>query len=366
MAHTGVVRRLTSRKERPQNSRPNAPAGIVLNPVADTRPGRVDVQWFDAGHPVDVTPGADLTATLRYLDGHPDRLGVITVHQPNRSQIRHIVEVMDLQPLLAEDLVEGHQRPKLERHGEALFLVLHPPFYIDATEDVAFVEAEVIKQRNCVIVLTQRIPDELSSLSWNPRIPSTPELLSRGAESVLYTILDGVVDQTFPVIRGVQYDIEQIERQVFSGDSAAPERIYRLSRETIDLQHAINPLITMVAALRAGFSKHQVSPELQAYLGDVADHLARIAGQITEIREVLTQILTVNATLVDQRRSEDVKAISSWAAILVVPTLIGSIYGMNFDVMPELHWRWGYPLSLALMLGSGIVLWIVFRRKDWL
>ena len=273
---------------------------------------------------------------------------------------------MRLDPLLAEDLVEGHQRPKLERHGDALFLVLHPPFYIDSMEDVAFVEAEVIKQRNCVVVIVQRIPDELSSLRWTPRLPSDPELLRHGPESVLYTILDGVVDQTFPVISGIQFDIEQIERQVFSGDSAAPERIYRLSREAIDLQHATNPLIPIIAALRAGSAKHQVPPELQAYLADVADHLARISSQITDIRELLTQILTVNATLVDQRSNEDVKIISGWAAILVVPTLIGSIYGMNFDYMPELHWRYGYFYCLLSMVASGVILYVIFHKKNWL
>lgn len=339
---------------------------LASGPIDNTRPGLVDIKWFENGTEAHPDHQPDVSSTFEWLDGHPERLGVIVEHQPNRTQIKHLVDIMRLDPLLAEDLVEGHQRPKLERHGDSLFIVLHPPFYIDALEDVAFVEAEVIKQRNCVVVITQRIPDELSNLSWSPRLPDSQELLQHGPESVLYTILDGVVDQTFPVITGVQFDIEQIERQVFSGDSAAPERIYRLSREAIDLQHAINPLIPMVAALRAGSAKHQVPPDLQAYLVDVSDHLTRIASHISDIRELLTQILTVNATMVEQRSNEDVKAVSSWAAILVVPTLIGSIYGMNFDFMPELHWRYGYFLCLALMALTGVVLYIVFRKKHWL
>ena len=118
------------------------------------------------------------------MDGHPERLGIIVEQSPNRTQIKRLVDPMNLDPLLAEDLAEGHQRPKLERHGEALFLVLHPPFYIDSIEDVAFVEAEVIKQRNCVVVIMQRIPDELSSLKWTPRLPTEAELLRHGPESV--------------------------------------------------------------------------------------------------------------------------------------------------------------------------------------
>ena len=339
---------------------------LATRPIADTKPGIVDIKWFEQGVPADPEHPADVETTLSWLDGHPERLGIIVEQSPNRTQIKRLVALMRLDPLLTEDLVEGHQRPKLERHGDALFLVLHPPFYIDSMEDVAFVEAEVIKQRNCVVGFVQRIPYEVSSLRWTPRLPSDPELLRHGPESVLYTILDGVVDQTFPVISGIQFDIEQIERQVFSGDSAAPERIYRLSREAIDLQHATNPLIPIIAALRAGSAKHQVPPELQAYLADVADHLARISSQITDIRELLTQILTVNATLVDQRSNEDVKIISGWAAILVVPTLIGSIYGMNFDYMPDLHWRYGYFYCLLSMVASGVILYVIFHKKNWL
>ena len=339
---------------------------VATGPISDTKPGLIDIKWFEQGVPANPEHRPDIETTLSWLDGHPERLGIIVEQSPNRTQIKRLVDLMNLDPLLAEDLAEGHQRPKLERHGEALFLVLHPPFYIDSIEDVAFVEAEVIKQRNCVVVIMQRIPDELSSLRWTPRLPKDEELLRHGPESVLYTILDGVVDQTFPVISGIQFDIEQIERQVFSGDSAAPERIYRLSREAIDLQHATNPLIPVIAALRAGSAKHQVPPELQAYLADVADHLARISSQITDIRELLTQILTVNATLVDQRSNEDLKIISGWAAILVVPTLIGSIYGMNFDNMPELHWKFGYLCCILSMVASSGILYVIFRKNNWL
>ncbi len=357
---------MASLNARTRTVRTRTSSPINLAPLADTRPGPIDIQWFESGTAVDVAHSTGIRETLAWLEGHDERLGVIIAHRPNRSQIRAIVDLLDLRPLLAEDLVEGHQRPKLERHGDALFMVLHPPFYIDSQEDVGFVEAEVIKQRNCVVVITQRIPDELSSLTWSPRLPTNTDLLRHGPESVLYTVLDGVVDQTNPVIEGVQYDIEEIERQVFTGDPAAPERIYRLSRETIDLQHAINPLIPIVAALRAGFDKHRVSQELQAYLADVADHLARISSQIGDIRELLNQVLTVNSTLVDQRRNEDLKAVSSWAAILVVPTLIGSIYGMNFDYMPELHWKYGYPVCVGLMIASSIILWFLFKKKNWL
>ena len=124
---------------------------VATGPIADTRPGLIDIKWFEQGVPANPEHRPDIETTLSWLDGHPERLGIIVEQSPNRTQIKRLVDLMNLDPLLAEDLAEGHQRPKLERHGEALFLVLHPPFYIDSIEDVAFVEAEVIKQRNCVV-----------------------------------------------------------------------------------------------------------------------------------------------------------------------------------------------------------------------
>ena len=322
-----------------------------------------ELSLYDRGRNVQVHGLNTLAAVLDWLADDPQRLGIVSYNDPSLAQIGRIAHVMNLHPLLAEDLQEGHQRPKLERHGNVLFMVLHPAFYIDRIEDVAFAEAHIIKADNCVVVINHHTKE---NVSWTPRLPHAVELLQHGAESVLYSILDGVVDQTFPVLRGVKFDIEQIERQVFGGDSTAPMRIYRLSREVIDLQHATTPLTQMVEDLRAGFTKHHVAPELQAYLADVDDHLRRIRTQIIEIREVLTQILTVNAALVDQRSNEDMKTVSSWGAILLVPTLIGSIYGMNFQYMPELHWQYGYPLTLALMAASGFILWLVFKRRNWL
>ncbi|MDE1429491.1 CorA family divalent cation transporter, partial [Bacillus licheniformis] len=141
---------------------------MATGPISDTKPGLIDIKWFEQGVPANPEHRPDIETTLSWLDGHPERLGIIVEQSPIRTQIQRLVDLMNLDPLLAEDLAEGHQRPKLERHGEALFLVLHPPFYIDSIEDVAFVEAEVIKQRNCVVVIMQRIPDELSSLRWTP------------------------------------------------------------------------------------------------------------------------------------------------------------------------------------------------------
>jgi magnesium transporter len=207
-----------------------------------------------------------------------------------------------------------------------------------------------------------------------------PELLARGPEAVLYAILDAVVDGYAPVVAGLQNDIDEIETQVFQGDPNASRRIYELSREVIEFQRATRPLVSMLDALSAGFDKYGIDEELRRYLRDVADHATTVVERVDGFRQNLQDILTVNATLVGQAQNEEtrlltqasyaqneeVKKISAWAAILFAPTLIGTIYGMNFVNMPELHWTLGYPYALALMAGVCLTLYAIFRRRGWL
>ena len=184
---------------------------------------------------------------------------------------------------------------------------------------------------------------------------------------MLYAILDQVVDEYLPVVDGLQNDIDEIEDQVFSGDPEVSRRIYELLREVVKFQRATQPLPAMIAELRAGFDEYEVDEELQRYLRDVADHVDRMVERVDGFRVLLLNILSVNATLVGQRQndetqrltelslrqSEEVKRISSWAAILFAPTLVGTVYGMNFTHMPELHWQFGYPFAMLLMVLVG-------------
>ena len=183
---------------------------------------------------------------------------------------------------------------------------------------------------------------------------------------MLYRLLDVIVEGYVPVLRGVAIDKEQIERQVFSGDEAVAERIYRLSHEVIDLQYSATSLSEVLSALSQGFDRYRIPEPLKTYLQDVADHLTLVETRVLELREALAQILNVNATLVAQRQNEDMKKISGWAAILFAPTLIGAIYGMNFDDMPELHWSFGYPLAVGTMVALAVTLYVVFKRKKWM
>jgi magnesium transporter len=212
------------------------------------------------------------------------------------------------------------------------------------------------------------------------RMESEPERLGLGPEAVLYAILDSVVDGYAPVVAGLQNDIDEIETQVFGGDPNASRRTYELSQEVLEFQRATRPLLRMLDALAAGFDKYGTDEELQRYLRDVADHATTVVERVDGFRQALGEILTVNATLVSQAQNEkmtnlteasfaqneQVKKISGWAAILFAPTLIGTVYGMNFDHMPELHWVFGYPLAIALMVATSVSLYLVFKRRGWL
>jgi magnesium transporter len=302
----------------------------------------------------------------------------IGLYRPDEGEIASLAAEFALHELAVEDAIHAHQRPKLERYEDVLFVVLRAARYIDASEEVEFGELHVFVGPDFVITVRHSEAPELSQV--RRRMEANPELLKRGPEAVLYAILDEVVDGYAPVVAGLENDVEQIEVQVFSGDPAVSKRIYELSREVIEFQHATHPMAGLLDALSAGFDKYGIDPELQRYLRDVADHLTQVIERVDEQRQLLASILTVNATLVGQQQNEEMKAltqasyaqneeikrVSAWAAILFAPTVIGTIYGMNFQHMPELRWRWGYPFALSLMLLTSVLLFRLFRRRHWL
>lgn len=322
---------------------------------------------------------ASVAEALHFADGESNRMALSLFPAPTPRDIDELAEAWDLHPLLVEDLQHAGQRPKLERYGDVLFMVVRSARYDDAAEDVDFSEFHVLVRPHAIAVLCQdkRWVDgtDEATMSGDPSdiadrggrtLLDDEHLLSMGPEAVAYRLLDAIVDGYTPVLRGLAIDKEQIERQVFSGDSAVAERIYRLSQEVIDLQHTTSSMTDVLVALRQGFDRYEVPEPLQAYLQDVADHLAHASTRVSELRDALSQILSVNSTLVAQRQNEDMKKISGWAAILFAPTLIGAVYGMNFDHMPELHWAFGYPLALGSMVAFGLALYMVFRSKKWM
>ncbi|MFE5867673.1 magnesium and cobalt transport protein CorA [Streptomyces roseifaciens] len=319
-----------------------------------------------------------LADTYRRLREQPDCMAWIGLHRPTEEELLSLAEEFGLHELAVEDALEAHQRPKLERYGDTLFVVLRAARYLDAPEEVDFGELHVFVGPDFVITVRHGAAPDLSAV--RRRMEATPELLALGPEAVLYAILDAVVDGYAPVVAGVQNDIDEIETEVFSGDPAVSRRIYELAREMVEFQRATRPLVGMLHGLMAGFAKYGTDDELQRYLRDVADHVTHTSERVDGFRSALADILAVNATLVTQQQNaemralaeagfeqnEEIKKISSWAAILFAPTLVGTIYGMNFDSMPELHWTFGYPFAILLMAAVCTSLYFIFKRRDWL
>lgn len=305
-------------------------------------------------------------------------LSWIGLYRPSEAEIREVADEFGIHALVVEDALSGHQRSKLERYGDVLFMVLRSARYLDAAEEVEFGEIHVLVGTDFVVTIRHAESPDLGRV--RRRLEGDPTLLKLGPEAVLYAILDEVVDEYAPVLAGLENDIDEIESQLFEDGVDATQRIYELGREVIDFQRAVQPLAGMLDALLRGSAKYEVDEELQRYLRDVLDHTLRVSERANTFRTVLDNALTVESTIVARRQNEEmtrmtelsirqndeVKKISGWAAILFAPTLVGTVYGMNFDHMPELHWAFGYPMAIALMVGMGFGLYWVFKRKGWL
>ena len=326
-----------------------------------------------------VASPSTLAGTFEMLaDDDPSTFAWIGLYRPDERQLATVADQFDLHELALEDAIVAHQRPKVERYDQTLFVVLRAARYVDATEEVEFGELHCFIGPKFVVTVRHSEAPDLGAV--RRRMESNPDLLERGPEAVLYAILDKVVDGYSPVVSGLANDIDEIETEVFGGDPRVSRRIYELSREVIEFQRATHPLRDILGRLGAGFTRSRADDELQRYLRDVRDHVESVVERVDEFRQLLRDILTVNATLVAQKQNEEMKAlteagqeqneevkrISAWAAILFAPTLIGTVYGMNFDDMPETHWDLGYPFAVVLMALMCGGLYLVFKRRGWL
>lgn len=335
----------------------------------------VDNGVYVNGHRTANPENLDETFDLKRNHGGMAWIGL---YRPDDAELQRVADEFALHELAVEDALHGHQRSKLERYGETLFAVLRPARYLDAEEIVEFGELHVFIGPDFIVTIRRAESPDLAKV--RRRLEELPALLALGPQAVLYAILDEVVDQYAPVVAGLENDIDEIEDELFSSAPDVARRIYELSREVIGFQRATHPLRPMLDALLRGAEKYDLDLELQRRLRDVEDHVIRVIERVDSFRVLLQNALSVHATLVTQRQneemrhlseaslaqSEEVKKISSWAAILFAPTLVGTVYGMNFEFMPELDWPLGYPFALALMLLMGVGLYLTFKHKKWM
>ena len=308
--------------------------------------------------------GGDLPLTAAgEAAAHEGSFVWIGVFEPSEEEFDAVRREFDLHELAVEDAVNAHQRPKLEVYGDTLLVVLKTVRYVEEIEDIETGEILLFVNRDFVVSVRHG-QSRLHDVRLH--VEERPDLLRCGAGAVLYAIVDRIVDDYEPVVQAVEADIQDVEHEVFSTSRSNPaERIYTLEREVIDLHRAVTPLAPALDKLARGHFE-LIHPDLRTYFRDVHDHLLRLGGRIEGFRELLSSALQANLTQAAVRQNEDMRKISAWVAILAVPTGIAAIYGMNFHDMPELHWSFGYPMVLGVIVLLCAVLYWRFRRSGWL
>lgn len=305
------------------------------------------------------TPAEDL-ARARSIDASFVWVGL---HEPTDEEFAEVREAFDLHPLAVEDAVHAHQRPKLERYGDSLFVVLKTASYVDPVEAVDVGEILLFIGHDFVVSVRHGAYTALGSV--RERLESAPDLLAQGPAAVLHAVADRVVDDYAAVLAGLDNDIEEIEEQVFTADrDNHAERIYRLKREVLAFRKAVAPLPDALEDLSR--TTFHVGHDLYEYFRDIHDHAVRTTDHIVTLDELLNSALSANLAQITIRQNEDMRRISAWVAIAAVPTALAGIYGMNFSNMPELEMRYGYYAVLLVMLLACSTLYRLFRRSGWL
>jgi magnesium transporter len=287
----------------------------------------------------------------------------IGLYEPTEEEFASVAGEFGLHELAVKDAITPHQRPRIERYGDSIFVVLKAARYLEKQETVEFGEIQAFVGPDFVITLRYGEAPELREA--RQRIEGDPDLIRKGPFAVLYATMAHVVDDYGPVVEGLENDIDEIEVEVFGGNTGVSRRIYELSREVIQFHQAAQPLAGALRSLTED-DAHDIDPEVRAYLRDIRDRALRVTERVEGFRELLSNILTVNFTIVGIQQTDQTKKISAWAAIVIVPTLIAGIYGMNFDYMPELQWRFGYLFALSLMALAALLLYLLFKRSGWL
>lgn len=294
----------------------------------------------------------------------------IGLHEPDDHQMISVAEVFGLHSLAVEDAVHAHQRPKLERYDNTLFLVLKTVKYVEH-ESVALAR-EIVETGEIMVfvgpefVVTVRHGDHSGLAGVRKKMEDEHKQLALGPYAVMHAIADHVVDTYLEVTRLMECDIDAMEENAFSPTAETDiEHIYLLKREVVELRRAVAPLSTELGRLHNDY-KDLLSKEVLRYMRDVLDHQTVAADRIASYDELLSSLVQASLAKVGMQQNTDMRKISAWVAIAAVPTMIAGIYGMNFENMPELRWTFGYPLILLLMVCACGFLYHNFRRNHWL
>ena len=294
----------------------------------------------------------------------PGRFVWIGLHEPSEAMLDQVRKEFGLHELAIEDAHRAHQRPKIESYGDSLFIVLRTA-QLNAQHHTEFGETHFFVGRNFIV--TVRHGSSLAYSEVRTHCENKPQLLCKGPAFALYAIMDAIVDQYFPVVEGLEQELDIIEEKIFGAtpNRETTEQIYQLKRELLEVRRAISPLIDICNKL-VRFDLDLIPEDTRTYFRDVYDHVMRINEIVDNTRELLGTALEANFSLISISQSEVGKRFAGWAAIFGFPTLIAGLYGMNFAHMPGQMWEYSFEVVLALTIGSCMLIFWFFRRAGWL
>ncbi len=302
-----------------------------------------------------------LEDAVRQARGQPERFVWVDLREPTTDEFAGIAKQFDLHPLAVEDALVAHQRPKLEIYADTLFVVLKT---LDTGEDPNIGELMVFLGDVFVVTVRHGEPDPIGGA--RKRLEADSQHMSAGPGGVLYAIADAVVDTYADLAGRLEEEIGGLEDEVFSPDRTnATEAIYRMKRRVGKVRRAVVPLLEPTQDLASGNEPH-IDAATLPFFRDVADHVQLAGDHVEAMDSLLSDILQANLAQVTVRQNEDTRRISAWVAIAAVPTVVGAVYGMNFDNMPELRWFFGYYGVLIFLALSCTGLYLYFRRSGWL
>ncbi|TCO58629.1 magnesium/cobalt transporter CorA [Actinocrispum wychmicini] len=294
----------------------------------------------------------------------------IGLHEPDADQIKGIADTFGLHELAVEDAVQAHQRPKLERYDDTLFMVLKTVRFVehdspDTTNEIVET-GELMAFLGKDFIVTVRHGNHSGLATLRSELDKAPDRLQVGPAAVLHAIADRVVDSYLEVSEKFEDDIEEMEGRIFAPRShVSSEQIYMMKREVLELKRAVTPLANPLRRLAEGYTP-LVPEQVRSYFRDVDDHLTTVSERVTAFDDLLNTLVDATLAKISLQQNTDMRKITAWAAIIAIPTMVAGVYGMNFEYMPELHWKFGYPLAIVVILAICLFLYRIFRRNRWL